>query len=152
DDLLGDVVAVQCGLQRGGVPAGLRVEPVALQDGVVERRVGIDGAPEQSVQRLEREGTIRLVTVRGKNRAVLPVGDRDVGAGRKAYGRVLHVGGGQRCVRVVRARGKSARQREQVLALGVEDMFLLAIQLFDGKAVNGKLGVAGHPLLNGGQW
>ena len=64
-------------VERRGVAAGARREPVALADAVVERRVGVEAAAVDLVQRLERGGAIRLVAFGGEDRAVAPVGDRD---------------------------------------------------------------------------
>src|SRR4029077_4730313 len=99
----------------------------------------------------ERRGAVGRIGVGGGNRAVPAVGDRDVGSRRQADRRVLHIGGGQRRVRLIRARGKAARQRQQMLAFGVEDVLLLAVQLLDGKPIHRQLGVPVHPLLNGRQ-
>jgi hypothetical protein len=51
DDRGRDVVAVERGLERAAVAAGARLEPVALADGVVERRVGVEVGVIGLVQR-----------------------------------------------------------------------------------------------------
>ena len=60
------------------VAARARLEPVALADAVVERRVGIEARLVGLVQRLERGGAVGLFAARGENRAILAVrhGDR----------------------------------------------------------------------------
>ena len=79
DDRRRDVVAVQRRLERRPVAARLRVEPVALEDGVVERRVRVDRRREQRVVRGKGRRAIRLIAIGRENRAVLPVGERDLG-------------------------------------------------------------------------
>ena len=72
-------------------------------------------------------------------------------AGRELDDRMLHVGGRQRRVGVVRRRREPARQRQQVFALFVEHVLLLPVQVLDGKAVDRELGVGVQPLLHGRQ-
>ena len=110
DDRGRDVVAVQRRVERRRVAARLRVEPVALQHAVVERRVRVDVGRVQLVERRERRGAIGLVAVGRQNRAVLAVGQRDLGAGRQRDRRVLDVGRRQRRVGVVRRRREAARR------------------------------------------
>jgi hypothetical protein len=78
DDRGGDVVAVQRGFERAGVAAGARLEPVALADGVVQRRVGVEAALVGLVQRREGRLAVRLLAARRQQRAVLAVRDRDL--------------------------------------------------------------------------
>ena len=59
------------------------MKPVALQHAVVERRVGVDVGGVELVELAERGGAVGLVAVRGENRAVLSVGERDLGAARQ---------------------------------------------------------------------
>ena len=61
---------------------------------------------------------------------------------------MLDVGGRQRRVRVVRRRRKAARQRQQMLALVVEHVLLLPIEIFDRKAIDRELRVLRHPRLH----
>ena len=60
---------------------------------------------------------------------------------------MLHIGGRQRGVRVVRGRGEAARKREQALAFVVQNMLLLAIEIFEREAIHGKPGIRRHPFL-----
>ena len=137
--------------ERGPVPARLRVEPVTLQDSAVERRVGVDVRLEELVVFAKRGGAIALAAVGREDGAVLPVGQRDLRPRRQLDRRVLDVGRGKRGVRVVRRRRKAARQRQQVLALLVEDVLLLPIEVLEREAVEGEIGVVRHPLLDGRQ-
>ena len=62
---------------------------------------------------------------------------------------MLDVGGRQRGVGVVRRRREAARQRQQVLALLVEHVLLLAIEILDARSGRrASSGLAGHPLLH----
>ena len=103
DDRRRDVVAVQRRLERRAEPARLRVKPVALQDRVVERRVGVDAAGIQLVERTPRERAVGLIAIGREERPVLSVRHRHVGAGGQPDGRVLDVGRRERRVRVVAA-------------------------------------------------
>ncbi len=138
-------------IERRPVAARLRVEPVALQDAVVERRVGVDVAFELLVVLDERRGAIALVAVGRQDGAVLSVGERDLGAVRQAQRRMPDVGGRERGIGVVGRGRKAARQRQQVLALLVEHVLLLPVEILDGEAIDRELGVPRHPLLDGGQ-
>ena len=102
----------------------------------------------QLVVRLERRRPVGLVAVGRENRAVLPVGERDLGAGRELDRRVLQIGGGQRGVGVAGRRGKPARQGQQALALVVEHVLLLAVEILDREAVDRQIGVVRHPGLH----
>ena len=61
DDGGRNVVAVQRGIERRPIAARLRVEPVALQHAVVQRRVGIDGRFVDFVKLVKRRGAIGLI-------------------------------------------------------------------------------------------
>ena len=76
DDRRRDVVAVQRGVERALVAARARLEPVALADAVVERRVGVEAVLIGLVQGPERRGAIGLLATGGEDRAVLAVRDR----------------------------------------------------------------------------
>ena len=143
-----DVVAVQRRFERRLVAAGLGHEKIALQDGVVQRRIGVDRRVVQMVKLAECGFAVGLVPVRRENRPVLAVGERDV-AGGQPDGRVLHVRGRQRRVRVVRRRREAARERQQVLAFFVEHVLLLAIQILEREPVDLELGILRHPRLDG---
>jgi len=93
DDGGRDVVAVQGRFERRAIAARLRMEPVALQHAVVERRVGVDVGREQLMVGVEHGRAIGLVPVGRQDGAVLPVGQRDVGTGRQPDHRVFDVGG-----------------------------------------------------------
>src|SRR5436305_2026514 len=67
DDGRRNVVAVQGGIERRRVAARLRVEPLALHDGVVERRVGVDRAGIHPVKRGEGAGAIGLIAIGREN-------------------------------------------------------------------------------------
>ncbi len=133
------------------VAARLRVEPVALQDAVVERRVGVDVRGEHLVVGVERGGAVGLVAVGRENGAVLAVGQRHLRPGRQLDGRVLDVGGRERRVGVVGRGGEAARQRQQVLALLVEHVLLLAVEILEREAVHRQGRLRVHPRLDGRQ-
>jgi hypothetical protein len=145
-----DVVAVQRRIQRRPITSGLRKEQVALQDAVVERCVGVDAGLEQPVEFLEGSPAIALQSIRRQDRPVLSVRQSDL-SGRERDDRVLHVGGRQRGIGVVRRRRKPAGQREQMFAFFVEHVLLLPVEILDGKAVDRELGVGVQPLLDGRQ-
>src|SRR5207302_9507223 len=96
-------------------------------------------------------GAIGLVPVRRQDRAVLTVGQRDLRARREADRGVLDVGRRQRGVCIIRTGREPARQREQVLALVVEDVLLLPVEILDRKSIQRQLTALGHPLLYGRQ-
>src|SRR4030095_3522152 len=87
------------------------------------------------VQRLERAGAIRLLPSRRENRTVLPVRDDRLFPRRQPDRRILHVGGGERRVGVVRRRREPARERHQPLAGLVQHVLLLPVEILDGEAV-----------------
>src|SRR4030095_2586571 len=64
DDRRRDVVAVQRRIQRRSIASRLRQEQVALQDAVIERRVGVDARLEEPVELLEGGPAIALVSIR----------------------------------------------------------------------------------------
>ena len=135
-------------VERRAIAASLRVEPVALQHAVVQRRIRVDAGFEQLVVLDERRRAIVLVAIGRQDRPVLSVGQRHLGPARQAERRVLDVRGRERRVGVVRRRRKAARQREQMLALFVQHVLLLPVEIFDRKAVDRELGELRHPLLH----
>jgi hypothetical protein len=73
---------MQSGLQHRPVTAGLGVEPVALQNAVVQRGVGVRIRLERLVERLERCRPVSLAPVRreqGPILAVVSVADAPLG-------------------------------------------------------------------------
>ncbi len=68
-----NVVAVERRFERARVAARSRVEPVALANAVVERRVGIHRGLVGAVECAERLLAVRLLVPRREDRAVLPV-------------------------------------------------------------------------------
>ncbi len=148
DDRRRDVVAVERRIERRRVAARLRMEPVALQDAVVERRVGVDVGGVHLVELVKRRRAIRLAAIRGQDRAVLPVGERHFPAARQDQRRMLRVGGRERGIRVVRSGRETARQRQQPFAFVVEDMFLLAVEVFEHEPVNVQRRAVHHPALH----
>ena len=131
------------------VASRLRVEPVALQHAVVERRVRIDRRFVDLVKFVKRGSAICLIRIRRQDRAVLSVGEGRFTAARQDHGGVLDVGGRQRGVRIVGRRREAARQRQQAFAFVVEDVLLLPIEIFDRKAVYGERAARVHPSAHG---
>ena len=86
-----NVVAVERGLERRGVPARLCMEPVPLQHGVVDRRVGIDVGLVDLVMLVERRRPIGLVGVGVENRSILTVGQRHFAPTRQDHRRMFDV-------------------------------------------------------------
>ena len=74
---------MQRGLERALVAARPRLEPVALADGVVERRVGVQRRLVGFVQRGEGLLAVGLLVPRREDRAVLAVRDGHFFAGRE---------------------------------------------------------------------
>ncbi len=155
DEVLHDggrnVVAVQRGVERRGVAARLREKQVALQHGVVERCVGVDGRLVNLVKLLIRDSPIGLVAVRRQDGAVLAVRERDLDALREPHRRILHVGRRERGIGVVRRRGEAAREREEVFALVVEHVLLLPVEILESETVHRQRRAGVHPLANGRQ-
>jgi hypothetical protein len=87
-----DVVRVERRFERRRVPAGARVEPVALADRVIERGVRVQVGGVRPVVAEERCPPVRLITVGGENGAVLPVGQGHVRARAQLDRRKLGVG------------------------------------------------------------
>ena len=145
DDGRRDVVAVERGIERRLVAAGARLEPVALADAVVERGVRVQAGPVGFVQRDERFLAIRLLAARGEDRAILAVGDGHRLAVRQPDRRKRRVGRRERPVRVVGRRGEAARERHEPLAVLVEDVLLLAVEIFDREAVKREVDGLVHP-------
>ncbi len=71
-----NVVAVERRLERALELAGLRDEPVALQDTVVDSRIAVLIGCERAVECVKRRGAIGLVPVGLEQRVVLRVGER----------------------------------------------------------------------------
>ena len=69
----------------------------------------------------------------------------DIAAVTERDGWKLDVGRRQRRIRIVRHSRETRRQRQQMLALVVEHVLLLAIEILDREPVDGKLGIARHP-------
>jgi hypothetical protein len=134
----GNVVPVQRRVEHRLVAARLRVEPVALQHAVVERRVGVLVPLKRLVVRDERLGAIVLIAVGRDNRAIARVGGFDRFARAQRDGRKLHVGRRQRLVGVVGRRAELRGERQQTLAFFVEHVFLLAIEFLEREAVEGE--------------
>ena len=103
DDRGRNVVAVECRVERRFVAARFGEKQIALQDRVVQRRIGVDVRLVQPVQLDECLFAIGLVAVRRQDRPILTVGQRDV-AGRQPHGRVLDVGCRKRRIGIVRSR------------------------------------------------
>ena len=82
-----NVVAVQRRVERRAVAAGLRIEPVALQHAVVQRRIGIDRRLKGAVKRPERRRAIGLIAVGRQNGAILPVAEGDLARRSRARSR-----------------------------------------------------------------
>ena len=151
DDRRRDVVAVERGVERARVAPRAGLEPVALADAVVERRVGVEAVLVGLVERAERRGAVCLFAPRRQDRAVLPVRHRHVLAGREPHGLELRVRRRQRPVGVVRRRRQPAGQRHQSLAGLVEHVFLLAIEILDRKAIQPQRLGGVHPAADGRQ-
>ncbi len=145
DNGAGNVVAVQRGVQRRLVAARARVEPVALADAVVERRVRVDVLLERSVVAEKRGAPIGLAAIGRQHGAILRIRHGDLLAGAELDFRELRVGGRERLVRFVRRAGQSRRERHQPLALLVQHVLLLAVHLFNGEAVHRQRGGRVHP-------
>ena len=128
-------------LERALELARLCDKPVALQHAVVHggERIGI--GREGLVKRMKRGGAIGLMAIGLQQRVVLAVGQRHLLAVVQGDHRMLDVGVGEHRVHVVRDVAEAARERQQVLALFVEHVFLLVIGAFDRKAVDRQLGV-----------
>jgi hypothetical protein len=109
DDGSRNVVAVQSGIQRGRVVTRARMEPVALQHTVVERRVGVLVGRVGAVIAAIRRGAIRLVPARFEHPAVLAVSQRNPLARTERDRRKRHVGRRQCAIAVVRNAVEPAR-------------------------------------------
>ena len=151
DDGRRNIVAVEGHLEHRAVPSCLRDEPVALQHTVVERGVGIGGTLVQLMKLVERRSAVWLASIGRQNGAVLSVRQRRVGSARQADLGKLRVCRRQRGVGVVGSTLEAARQRQQMLALVVEHVLLLPIQILHGKPIDGEVGARVHPLLHDGQ-
>jgi hypothetical protein len=125
------------------------VEPLALHHGVIERRVRVDGVRVKLVQRPECGGAVGLIAIGGEDGAVLPVRDGDVVPVRQPDDGVFHIGRREGRVDVVGRRRQLRRQRQQVLALVVEHVFLLAIELLDREPIDRELRIRVHPPAHG---
>ena len=140
DDRPRNGVAVQGRVERGLVAARAGVEPVALADAVVQRRVGVEVVLIGPVVRQEGRAPVVLVVVHGHDRAVLAVGHRHRLAGAERDVRELRVGGRERQVGLARRARQARREREQPFAVLVEDVLLLPEDLRDGKPVERQVG------------
>jgi hypothetical protein len=126
------------------------VKPVALQHAVVERREGIGGRLEHAMEGAIRRGPVRLMPVGLQQRPVSAITEGDLVPRRQRDRREGGIRGGQRGVGVVRRAGEPARQRQQVLALQVEDVLLRVIEALDREAVERQPGVRIQPPAHGG--
>ena len=149
DDRRRDVVAVQRRFERRLVPARPGVKPVALQNAVVERGIGVPVVGVDLVERSIGGGAILLIAIGLEDRAVLTVAEGDAIAGAQCDRRRLHVGRRQCGVTVVRHAARATGIRQQPLTLLVEDVFLLVKEGFDGESVKRERGTGLHPLTNG---
>ena len=141
DDCGRDVVAMKRRLERRLVAARLREKPVALQHAVVERRVGVSVRRESLVKRVKRGGAIGLMAIGLQQGVVLAVGQRDLLAVvQRDHGCFTSAVDSIECASCGRRR-EAARERQQVLALFVEHMFLLVVRPLDREAVDRQFGV-----------
>ena len=139
-------VAEQRRVERRLVATGARLEPVALHDTVVERRVGVDVADIGVVQRFIGGLAVSLRAAGRQQLAILPIAHFDGLTGRQRDGRKFRVGRGQGRVGILRHTAEPARQRQQFLALLVQDVRLQAEHLFDREAIQGQVWRRRHPL------
>ena len=145
-----DIVLVEIGLQARRVRPRLGKIPVALEDTVVDRGVGVG---QRVVDReVSFEELFAILLVASGEQPVHEVGvtGDHFFAGRQGHGGEVDIGVGHhavgRCRRRVEARGVG----EQAFALFVEDVALLAVTLLDAEAVGGEGGGRVEPLAHGG--
>ena len=136
-------------IESGLVIPSTRVEPVALQHAVVERRVRILVGRIGAVERPVRSSPILLMPVGLEHRTVLTVAERHVLAGAQGDRREFHVGRRERGIAVVRDAVETTRIRQQAFAVLVEHVLLLVEEAFDGETVDCQIGSRVQPAANG---
>ena len=115
-----DGVAEQRRIERGLVAARARLEPVAVHDAVVDRRVGVQARGVGVVERLVGLAAIGLRAAGRQQLAILAVADLRGLAGRQRDRRKARIGGRERRVGILRHAAKPLGQRQQSLALLVQ--------------------------------
>ena len=99
---------------------------------------------------MKRSGAIGLMAIGLQQGVVLAVGERHLLAVVQGDHRMLDVGVGEHRVHVVRDVAETARERQQVLALFVEHVFLLVIARFRSRS--GRPPARRSPASTPGRW